>query len=62
MVIENNYIANEFIHTEHGLFVKTNGEEFKNRLQFLQSSNGGNSLKTTLHATLNGMGNLRDEI
>lgn len=62
MVIENYYIANEFIHSENGLFVTTNGEEFKNRLQFLQSSNGSNRSKTTLHATLNGMGNLRDEI
>lgn len=62
MVIENYYIANEFIHSEHGLFVTTNGEEFKYRLQFLQSSNGSNRSKTTLLATLNGMGNLKDEI
>lgn len=50
-----NYILSTTGNKEHGLFVTTNGEEFKNRLQFLQSSNGGNSLKTTLHATLNAM-------
>lgn len=30
MVIENNYIVNEFIYIEYGLFVIINGEEFKN--------------------------------
>lgn len=61
-LLEHYYIANKFIHTDYSPHVTTNGEEFKNRLQFLQSSIGGNSSKTALHATLNGMVNLKDDI
>lgn len=50
-----NYILSTVGNKDYSPHVTTNGEEFKNSLQFLQSSNGGNSSNTALHATLNAM-------